>query len=167
MKKNIAIIVAGGTGTRMGASVKKQYLRLLDKEILAHTVEAFEKTPWIQEIIVVTGEEDIPKVKALLKEVYSYSKVSAIVKGGKERQNSVYNGLSHVPVDTDYVYIHDGARPFITQEVLERLKVTVEKEEACVVGVSTKDTIKRVDATGKVVETLRSEEHTSELQSHY
>ena len=89
MKYISAIVVAGGSGSRMGTSTKKQYLKIKDKEILVYTVECFQNMPEIQEIVVVTGKEDITYVEKLLKDTYKLNKVRYIVAGGKERQDSV------------------------------------------------------------------------------
>ena len=118
MKYISAIIVAGGSGSRMGTSTKKQYLKIKDKEILVYTVECFQNMPEIQEIVVVTGKEDIAYVEKLLKDTYKLNKVSYIVAGGKERQDSVYNGIQAADEKSDYLVIHDGARPLVTEEVV-------------------------------------------------
>ena len=91
MKKIAAVIVAGGSGKRMGTTVKKQFIQLRDKEVLAHTIEAFNKVDEISEIIVVVGQEDVERVREEIVARYQLSKVSKIVVGGKERQDSVYN----------------------------------------------------------------------------
>lgn len=108
MSKNAAVIVAGGSGKRMGTATKKQFIKLKDKEILAYTIEAFNKVDEIDEIIVVTGKEDIEKVRKEIIERYQFKKVKRVVAGGKERQDSVYNGLIAVSAETSYVMIHDS-----------------------------------------------------------
>lgn len=151
MEKVTAIIVAGGSGKRMGMSIKKQYILLSNKEVLAHTIEAFDKCELIQEIILVVSEDEINKVKKDIVEKYSFNKVRKIVSGGTERQDSVYNGLLATSNDTKYVMIHDGARPFIKEKIIrEALKLTIEKE-ATVVAVPVKDTIKVVDNKKQMV----------------
>ena len=154
MDKVTAIIVAGGSGKRMGSQIKKQYIKLNDKEILAHTLEAFNKSSIIDEIIVVVSEDDIIQVREDIIEKYHIDKVSKVVAGGKERQDSVYNGLMAATKETKYVMIHDGARPFITQTLLKRaLEATIENE-ATIVAVPVKDTIKVIDEVeGTVVDT--------------
>lgn len=152
MEKIAAIIVAGGSGKRMGTAVKKQFIKLRSKEILAYTLEAFSKVEEITEIIVVTGEDDLEKVKKDIVEQYGISKVSQIVAGGRERQDSVYNGLLATSEDIEYVMIHDGARPFISEEVILR---AIEKTKVCkatIVAVPVKDTIKVIDIEAEAVE---------------
>ena len=154
MDKVTAIIVAGGSGKRMGMAIKKQYILLNKKEVLTHTLEVFNKSDLIDTIILVVSEEEIEKVKIEIVEKYALHKVKKIVAGGAERQDSVYNGLMATSEDTKYVMIHDGARPFIKEAVLKKaLEVTLEKE-ATVVAVPVKDTIKIVDnKENKVIDT--------------
>lgn len=159
MNKVAAIIVAGGSGKRMGMNIKKQYLSLRDKPILAHTIAAFEQTESIDEIIVVVGKEEIDKVKEEIVKLYEFKKIKSIVAGGKERQDSVYNGLKAVSESVKYVMVHDGARPFIKEETIEQvLKLTIEKG-AVIAAVPVKDTIKVVDQSSlEVKQTPKREE---------
>ncbi|MBS5799749.1 MAG: 2-C-methyl-D-erythritol 4-phosphate cytidylyltransferase [Clostridiales bacterium] len=153
MKYISAIVVAGGSGSRMGTSTKKQYLKIKDKEILVYTVECFQNMPEIQEIVVVTGKEDITYVEKLLKDTYKLNKVSYIVAGGKERQDSVYNGIQAVDEKSDYLVIHDGARPLITKEVVRAGLDMAYAHRASIIAVPVKDTIKLVSKDGKVEDT--------------
>lgn len=151
MEKVAAIIVAGGSGKRMGMSIKKQYILLKDKEVLAHTIEKFNNSKEIDEIVVVVGEEEIETTQINIIEKHHYTKVTKVVAGGKERQDSVYNGLISLGKDVKYVMIHDGARPFIKRETIKKtLEVTKEKK-ACVVAVPVKDTIKIVNIEDKAI----------------
>ena len=154
MDKVTAIIVAGGSGKRMGMAIKKQYILLNKKEVLTHTLEVFNKSTLIDTIVLVVSEEEIEKVKIDIVEKYALHKVKKIVAGGAERQDSVYNGLMATSEDTKYVMIHDGARPFIKEPVLKKaLELTIEKE-ATIVAVPVKDTIKIVyNKESKVIDT--------------
>lgn len=152
MKKNTAIVLAAGQGKRMKSSVQKQYLLIKEKPVLYYTLNVFEKSPLISEIILVTGKEEIEYCRKEIVEKYGFSKVSSIVAGGKERYHSVYEGICAVD-RADYVYIHDGARPFVTEEILSRADRAVQSYGACVVGMPVKDTIKRADADCFAVET--------------
>lgn len=150
MDKVAAVIVAGGSGKRMGMKIKKQFIELEGKAILAHTIEAFNKCEVIDEIVVVVGKEDIAKVKTEIVSRYDYDKVIQIIEGGTERQESVYNGLMAVTKEVQYVMIHDGARPFISQEILEKALIMTKEKHATVVAVPVKDTIKVVNGALEV-----------------
>ena len=139
------VIVAAGKGSRMGAEMNKQYLKLNEKEVLAHTVEKFEKCRAINEIIIVTGKDEIEYCKHNIWEKYGFTKIKTIVAGGKERQDSVYNGLLAASHETQIILIHDGARPLIDGEQIEESIKVAREMGACVLGVPIKDTIKMCD----------------------
>lgn len=150
--KAAVIIVAAGKGKRMGTQVSKQFLKLGGKEILAHTVGRFEQFSKIQEIILVTGQDNIEDVKAMVDD-YGWKKVTAVVVGGKERQDSVMCGLNVLSAKMDIVLIHDGVRPFVTEDMIERSVDAAQKYGACALGVAAKDTMKVCDENGIVLET--------------
>lgn len=145
--KNTAIILAAGQGKRMQSKVHKQYLLLQGKPVLYYTLRAFEESPLVTEIILVTGKEEIDYCRKEIVEKYGFHKVHKIIAGGKERYHSVYAGLQAAE-DADYVYIHDGARPFVDSGILERACTAVLEYKACVVGMPVKDTIKIADQEG-------------------
>lgn len=147
------IIVAAGKGRRMGTEISKQFLPLAGKEILAHTVERFEEAPAVDAIVLVAGANALTDVENLT-QCYGWKKVRAVVEGGKERQDSVRNGLSALPADTEIVLIHDGVRPFVTREMIENSIRKAWETGACVVGVPAKDTITVCDEGGFAVKTL-------------
>lgn len=147
-----AIIVAAGKGKRMGAPVSKQFLKLGGKEILAHTVGRFEQFSMIQEIILVTGQDYVEDVKAMVRH-YGWKKVMAVVVGGKERQDSVRSGLDALSKTMDTVLIHDGVRPFVTEDMIERSVEAAQRYGGCVLGVAAKDTMKVCDEKGIVLQT--------------
>ena len=147
-----AVIVAAGKGKRMGTEVSKQFLPLGGKEILTHTVETFEKAENVRDIILVTGEESLQDVKDMVQE-YGWSKVVSVVAGGKERQDSVWNGLQAVPADTAIVLIHDGVRPFVTEDILNLSIETALEMGGCVTGVPAKDTIKVCNSENIAIDT--------------
>ncbi len=149
--KCTAIVLAAGQGKRMGTKVQKQYLEIDEKPVLYYSLYAFEQSPLIDEIILVVGENQTEYCKSEIISKYQFQKVRKIVQGGAERYLSVWNGLQEV--HGGYVFIHDGARPFISQEVLERVYKGVQECKACVVGMPVKDTIKIVDSNGVVAET--------------
>ena len=147
-----AVIVAAGSGKRMGTKISKQFLPLVGREILAHTVDKFEAAEQIRDIVLVTGTEALQDVISMARE-YAWKKVVSIVVGGKERQDSVYNGLRAVSADTDIILIHDGVRPFVTEEILNRSIETALEMGGCVAGVPAKDTIKVCDAEQTAIAT--------------
>lgn len=147
-----AIILAGGQGHRMGTKVQKQYLEVLGKPVLAYSLETFEQSPVIDDIILVVGAGQEEYCRQHIIEKYGITKVRSIVVGGAERYESVWNGLQASTPD-GYVFIHDGARPFVTEEIIARAYEDVKKYKACVVGMPVKDTIKIVDEEGMSIST--------------
>lgn len=147
MKKSrcTAIVLAAGQGKRMGTKIQKQYLELKGKPVLYYSLEAFEKSSLIDEIILVVAKEQEVYCRREIVDKYRFQKVKEIVDGGAERYHSVYHGLCRANKETEYVFIHDGARPFVSEEMLARAYETVCREKACVVGMPVKDTIKIVD----------------------
>lgn len=148
MKKETygAVVLAAGKGKRMHSAVQKQFLILGGKPVIFYSLEQFEQCPFINEIVLVTGEEEIDYCRKEIVEKFDFQKVKKIVAGGAERFLSVYNGLK--ACTCDFVYIHDGARPFVDQAILERTREDVKRYGACVAGMPVKDTIKISDGDG-------------------
>ena len=149
-----AIIAAGGKGRRMGADINKVFLDLNGKEILSQTISVFEKNKYTDEIIIVTSEDDIPTVEQIVRRE-SFKKVAAITTGGKERSDSVYNGLMRATCK--FVLIHDGARCLITDEQITAVINDAKKYGAAALGVKVKDTLKTVDENGMIISTVDRE----------
>lgn len=148
-----AIIPAAGLGTRMGSTVKKQFMKLSDgREILIHTLERFEAAPQIEGIVLACAADDIAQTQALI-EQYHLAKVRKIVHGGVTRQLSVYAALQTVPEECDFAVIHDAARPYLTAEDLEKALADAEANGACSLAIPVKDTIKETDTSGFVKRT--------------
>lgn len=147
-----AIIVAAGSGTRMKTRRNKQFINLLGKPVLAYTLEAFEECRVIDEIIVVTREEDIILCKEIIDDL-QLTKVKKIITGGKERKDSVYNGLKEISSTATLVAVHDGARPLILPEYIEMTVMEAVEYNAAALGVRVKDTIKVVDEHGMIINT--------------
>jgi len=141
--KTTAIVLAAGSGKRMNSKVHKQYLLLKGKPVLYYSLKAFEDSQ-VDEIILVVGTGEIAFCREEIVDRYGFKKVRAVVEGGRERYHSVYEGLKAAG-EADYVLIHDGARPFVSQSIIERTIETVCEYKACVVGMPVKDTIKIVD----------------------
>lgn len=146
-KKNIAIVLAGGHGSRMKSDIPKQYMLINGKPLLYYSLSVFQDS-FIDEIVLVCREADMDFVKNDIVAKYNFNKVKIIVPGGKERFNSVYNGLLAVHDRCGFndanIFIHDGARPCIDSNILGRALECVTVNRACVVAVPVKDTIKIV-----------------------
>ena len=142
------IIVAAGSGTRMGGQINKVFMPLGESTVIDHTVNAFSQVEEISDIILVTRECDIELCK-------KFNNIK-VIKGGKTRQESVYNGLMCVE-NSDIVLIHDGARALILPETIKAVIEDTKKYGAAAVGVSSKDTLKQVDGDGFIEKTLDRE----------
>ena len=154
---NGVIIVAAGTGSRMNAGINKQFIKLNEKEILVHTIENFYNKENIGEIIIVSKENEIEYVRENILNKYNFKNIKLII-GGKERQDSVYNGLKALDKNCEIVLVHDGARPFISEEIIDKSIEEAKVNSAIVVGVPVKDTIKVIDNNNQVVNTPKRDQ---------
>ena len=152
--KTIALIPSAGSGSRMGTKAKKPYLSLLDKPILAHTLLSFEQCPHINEVVLIVAEDEIDYCKTSIVEPFKIRKVNKIIAGGPKRQDSVWEGLKTLNDDCELVMIHDGVRPFVSQEILKKSVHETANSGATVVAVPVKDTIKIVSMKAEVLETI-------------
>ncbi|MEG0108480.1 MAG: 2-C-methyl-D-erythritol 4-phosphate cytidylyltransferase, partial [Lachnospiraceae bacterium] len=150
--KCTAIILCAGQGKRMRTNVQKQYLNIADRPVVYYALRAFQNTPIIDEIILVVGEGQELFCRNEIVDQYNLDKVTAVVEGGKERYHSVLAGLKCTP-ENGYVFIHDGARPLVTEDIIKRAYEEVKQYDACAVGMPVKDTIKKIDKKGFAVET--------------
>ena len=150
MKKYAAIVLSAGSGSRMKSDIPKQYLPLIEKPVIYYSLMAFQNSP-VDEIILVSGANDIEYCRKEIVERYGLSKVTKIVAGGKERYDSVYEGLC--ATDAEYVLIHDGARPVLTSDLIDRMIQGVENTGACIAAMPVKDTIKLSDEHKQVAST--------------
>lgn len=143
MKERIgAIVLAAGQGRRMGTERAKQFLELQGKPLIYYALKAFEDSE-AEEIVLVTGKEDIAYCQEKIVREFGFRKVVQVVEGGRERIDSVYEGLkAFAQGSVDYVLIHDGARPLVSGEVIARAIEGAVKYQSCVVGMPVKDTIK-------------------------
>jgi 2-C-methyl-D-erythritol 4-phosphate cytidylyltransferase len=157
MTKADAIIVSAGRGHRLKEASKKQFLLLAGKPILVHTLDTFETSPLIRSIVLVVGEEDLDYCSKEIVEKYRLQKITHIIPGGKERQDSVRNGMDALASDTAIVVIHDGVRPFVTREMVEESIRGAERLGAVVLAMPVKDTVKMANPDGIVLKTLDRE----------
>lgn len=152
MKKKVtAIILAAGQGRRMNSSVAKQFLMLEEKPVLYYSIKAFENS-YVDDIILVSSLGQIDYCKQAIIKPYDFCKVSRVIEGGEERYDSVNHALLSIN-HTDYVLIHDGARPFISSSLINEVIDVVMESKACIVATPIKDTIKIVDEHGLIKET--------------
>lgn len=150
-ERTAAIVLAAGSGKRMGSSTKKQYMLIEEKPVVYYSLKCFQES-FIDEMILVVGAGETDYCRKEIAERYGFDKVSHIVEGGKERYHSVAIGLQSIR-DCKYVFIHDGARPMVTRDMLNRLLNCVREENACVAGMPVKDTIKIADEEGSIAAT--------------
>lgn len=155
--KNCVIIVAAGSGKRMRSAIAKQYIELKGRTILSYTIETFNNSENIDDIVLVTSSDAIDYVKKEIIEKYGFDKVRTVVEGGAERQDSVYRGLKAVDSDTDVVLIHDGVRPFVADKYIAELESVAMEFGGCVLGAPVKDTIKVCDSEGYITDTPERE----------
>ncbi len=146
-----AIIVSAGASSRM-CGINKQFLELNGMPVIAHTIKAFQDSAYIDEIVVVTRSEDIDKIKTLVKH-YSFVKVKAVVEGGSTRQRSVLNGVMASSLNADFLAIHDGARPFVTDKVICDTLISAVEFDAATTGTRVIDTVKVVDENDEIIST--------------
>ena len=159
-KKCTAVVLSAGQGKRMGTAVSKQYIELRGKPIIYYTLKVFQYSEVIDSIVLVVGAGQERFAGEEIVEKYHFTKVAAVVAGGAERYDSVWCGLKAIRdgkvegADEDgYVFIHDGARMFVDDEILKRGFRTVSKYCACVAGMPSKDTVKIVDDDAVAVQT--------------
>ena len=157
MSKVCTIIAAAGSGSRMSINFNKQFIKVKDKPLLYYTLKAFDKNPFVDNIIITAKENEIAFIKEEIVYKYKFSKVLDIIPGGKERQDSVFNALKYLN-DFDIVLIHDGARPFVSQEIIENGIKNAIKFGATACGVKPKDTMKLKGEDGFSFGTLNRDE---------
>lgn len=148
-----AVVLAAGSGKRMRSDVPKQFMLLGGRPIIWYSLNAVEQSAVIDECILVTGEEDITYVKTEIVERYGFYKVKDVIAGGSERYESVFRGLQAMGRRDGYTFIHDGARPFLTEDILDRTYEAAVKYRACVAAMPVKDTVKLADSDGFAVQT--------------
>ncbi len=157
-----AIVLSAGSGKRMNSDVKKQYMLLGDHPVIYYSLKAFQES-FADEIILVVSPGDEEYCRTEIVDKYSFDKVKKIVPGGKERYDSVQAGLK-ASGQSDFIFIHDGARPFVTGDILDRCLREVKSYDAVVAAVPSKDTVKLVDDDGFISETL-NRDHLWNMQT--
>lgn len=155
--KVAAIIAAAGVGKRMGGKVPKQYLELMGRPVICHTLDRFREVGMVEQVVVVVepGREDSFRDDILGR--FGYPSGWQVAGGGAVRQDSVFNGLSLVSQDCDVVVVHDGVRPFISAAEIESAAALAARDGACILASRVKETIKRANAQGCILETIDRE----------
>lgn len=149
---NGVVIVAAGSGSRMKRDINKQFIKLDGKEIIAYTIEKFYKSEDIDDIVIVIKENEEKYFIENIINKYGFDNIK-LAYGGKERQDSVYSGIKKLNSNCEIVLIHDGARPFVNEDIIKNSIEEAKENNAVVVGVPVKDTIKVVDSDGNIVDT--------------
>ena len=149
-----ALIVAGGSGSRMRSPIKKQYLHLEGLPLLAHTVMTFDRIDRLDRIVLAVPREDIQKCRDDILGPLTLAHDVQLVAGGRRRQDSVVNGLNAMDGEDGLVMIHDGVRPFVTDALIERCLTGAQAAGACIPAIPATDTLKSVGPNGYILETL-------------
>jgi len=142
-EKVTAIIVAAGRGTRMGSDIPKQYMTIAGKTILDTTLYKFEKSNYVDEIILVVNKEEIDHVVTNI--ACDYEKITKVLKGGETRTESVYEGIKMASKNLGILLIHDGVRPFISYNLINAIVENAYQYKACIPVIDVVDTIKQVE----------------------
>lgn len=155
MANNLRVVIAAaGQGSRMGIKTNKQFILLNNKPVITYSLDFFEKQETVDEIVVVTSAKEMDYCRHEIVAKNKYKKVSAVIIGGQQRQDSVWEALQFLGEDTDLVAVHDGARPLLSTDVLNRLLIAAEEWGAAIPGVPSRDTIKMINRDSFVRQTL-------------
>ena len=140
--KTVALIVAGGSSERFGGELPKQFVEIAGKPLLSHTISKFEQADSIDEIVLVVAEEYLQYTTEHIIDPYHFHKVIKVVSGGQTRRQSVLKGLQALSANTDFVAIHDAARPLISVNDINRVTEVAQKEKSALLAVQSVDTVK-------------------------
>ena len=150
----VALVPAAGRGIRMGGSVPKQFLSIGGEPLIVHSLRILQAAPVIDQIILAVPSADIEYCEKEIVSRHRFTKVTTVVPGGAERQDSVRCALAQVPLDTDIVLIHDAVRPFVTQRMIEEVVAAARQEGAAIIALPMRDTVKQVGTDGMIQRTV-------------
>lgn len=158
MAGNTAIVLAAGSGKRMNSAVAKQYLMLKEKPVIWYALQAFEQSDIIDSVVLVVGAGEVEYCRKYVVKEYGFKKVITVIEGGAERYLSVWEALKWLQErepfeEEEYIFIHDGARPFVNETIITDTYEAAKGYGACVAGMPVKDTIKIADEDGFAAET--------------
>lgn len=139
-KRNVAVVLAGGKGSRMGADIPKQFFEIQGKTVLEYSVEAFDSHPSIDEVVIVSHKDYIDRVGDLVKK-NNYRKVAAILEGGRERYDSSLAAVRKYATEDVVLILHDAARPLVSKRIIDDVISTMKSAKACGVAIASTDTI--------------------------
>lgn len=139
-KRNVAVVLAGGKGSRMGTDTPKQFFEINGKTVLEYSVEAFDSNPSIDEVVIVSHKDYIDKVKALVSK-NNYKKVAHVLEGGKERYDSSLAAVRKYAAEDVILILHDAARPLVSKRIIDDVISTMKSAKACGVAIASTDTI--------------------------
>ena len=152
-----AIIVAGGSGKRFGSITKKQFIEISGKPVLYYSIDAFEKCELVKEIVVVLPDENLEFYDATISKIKRFKKVQKVIEGGKQRQDSVYNGLKNVSDKTDIVIVHDAARPLVNVKIINQIIDQSKKSDCAICAIPVNDTVKQSNGNHLIEKTVPRE----------
>jgi 2-C-methyl-D-erythritol 4-phosphate cytidylyltransferase len=150
----VALVPAAGRGLRMGGSVPKQFLSLGGEPLIVQSLRTLQAAPVVDQIILAVPSADIDYCEKEIVSRHRFTKVTKVVAGGAERQDSVRHALAQVPVDTEIVIIHDAVRPFMTQGMLAEVVVAARSGGAAIIALPMRDTVKQVRTDGTIERTV-------------
>lgn len=152
--KTSAIIAAAGWGRRFGGSTKKQFQLLGGKPILAYSIESFEESPSVREVVIVVPEDSLSYCSEEIVDRFKFKKVIKIIPGGEERQHSVRKGFNSLSGDTDIVVVHDGVRPFVGSDLVEKVIKEALESGGAIAALPVKDTVKKSSYDNFIEQTI-------------
>lgn len=150
----IAVIPAAGSGTRMGSARSKQFMDLCGKPMLAVTLQRFQKCDLVDGIVVVVPQHNVDYCKREIVDRFELTKIAKVIAGGERRQESVSKGIEAVSNSSKWILVHDGVRPLVTAELIERVIRAAQRYRAVIPGIPVKDTLKKIDSQGRVLKTV-------------
>ena len=150
----VALVPAAGRGLRMGGSVPKQFLSLGGEPLIVQSLRILQAAPVVDQIILAVPSADIEYCENEIVSRHRFTKVTKVVAGGAERQDSVRHALAQVPPDADIVLIHDAVRPFVTLRMIAEVVAAARKEGAAIVALPMRDTVKQVRTNGMIERTV-------------
>ncbi|KUK54312.1 MAG: 2-C-methyl-D-erythritol 4-phosphate cytidylyltransferase [Desulfotomaculum sp. 46_296] len=156
MDNVLAVVVAAGQSRRMGENVNKMLLHVAGRPVLSYSLAALQEAPFVKGFVLVAGEREL-ETYVTLAEQWGCTKMISLVKGGKTRQDSVWEGLNALPADTRVIIVHDGARPLVTVNQLDQVVSEALRWNAAALAVPVKDTVKETGMGNFVSRTLNRE----------